>query len=585
MSVFFSAFAAFMLLGIPIAIALGMGCMVLLWATGQFHMMSAFPRYMAAGLDQFLLLSIPLFVLTGNLMSRGGITERIVLLAQALVGRLPGGLSMVGVTTCMFFGSAATATSEAAVMNPAMNRRGYPRDCAAALIAVSSVMGSVIPPAISMIIFGALTGTSIASLFLAGIAPGIMIGLFLMIYAWRQAVRHGYPVAPRMTWRARVIAVTAAAPAALLPVIILGGILSGTFTPTESAGVAVIYALILSAGVYRQLTWQGLYEALWQTAFLTAGIMIVVAMALLGAGCAPVLMASIFIFAHSYPPARLAVMTSWMIAFGSAGNVAGTSPLATAADFFGWRHVMLVLAAVSFVTGFALIAFVRDPEIEKNPRANVGFAGFIEALRIRKLWPIIPLVGLNYAPSVGILGLWAGPYLADIYGADSLLIGHVTLFMAIAVVTGSFVYGPLDTIFGTRKWVAVAGNTGSVLVVAYLALFPESGITRVTVSMVLIGLFGASYALIMAHARAYLPPHLTGRGMALLNFFSMGTVGVMQFLTGAVATAATVPGKPVVAYSALFGFYALTLGIAVIIYLFSQDARPEGIEKRSGRPR
>ncbi len=317
----------------------------------------------------------------------------------------------------------------------------------------------------------------------------------------------------------------------------------------------------------------------------TAPWMIVVAMALLGAGCAPVLMASIFIFAHSYPPARLAVMTSWMIAFGSAGNVAGTSPLATAADFFGWRHVMLVLAAVSFVTGFALIAFVRDPEIEKNPRANVGFAGFIEAIRIRKLWPIIPLVGLNYAPSVGILGLWAGPYLADIYGADSLLIGHVTLFMAIAVVTGSFVYGPLDTIFGTRKWVAVAGNTGSVLVVAYLALFPESGITRVTVSMVLIGLFGASYALIMAHARAYLPPHLTGRGMALLNFFSMGTVGVMQFLTGAVATAATVPGKPVVAYSALFGFYALTLGIAVIIYLFSQDARPESVEKRSGRRR
>ena len=263
--------------------------------------------------------------------------------------------------------------------------------------------------------------------------------------------------------------------------------------------------------------------------------------------------------------------------------MAGTSPLAAAAEYFGWRHVMLALAVVSFVTGLALMALVSDPKIEKNPRAGVGFAGFIEALRIRKLWPIIPLVGMNYAPSVGILGLWAGPYLTDVYGADSLLIGHVTLFMAIAVVTGSFVYGPLDTIFGTRKWVAVAGNTGSVLVVAFLALFPESGIARVTVSLVLIGLFGASYALIMAHARAYLPSHLTGRGMALLNFFSMGTVGVMQFLTGAVATAATVPGKPVVAYSALFGFYALTLGIAVAIYLFSRDARPEGIETRGAR--
>ena len=244
---------------------------------------------------------------------------------------------------------------------------------------------------------------------------------------------------------------------------------------------------------------------------------------------------------------------------------------------------MLALAAVSLLVGLALMMLVSDPKVERSPHAGVGFIGFIEALRIRKLWPIIPLVGMNYAPSVGILGLWAGPYLADVYGADSLLIGHVTLFMAIAVVAGSFVYGPLDTIFGTRKWVAVAGNTGSALVVASLALFPESSIVRVTVSLVLIGLFGASYALIMAHARAYLPPHLTGRGMALLNFFSMGTVGVMQFLTGAVATAATVPGKPVAAYSALFGFYALTLGVAVLIYLFSQDARPERAEAKGAR--
>jgi MFS family permease len=314
-------------------------------------------------------------------------------------------------------------------------------------------------------------------------------------------------------------------------------------------------------------------------ALATAPWMIVVAMALLGAGCAPVLMASVFIFAHAYPPARLAVMTSWLIAFGSAGNVAGTSPLAAAAEAFGWRHVMLALAVVSVIAGIALMALVRDPEIERNPHASVGFSGFIEALRLRKLWVIIPLVGMNYAPSVGILGLWSGPFLTDIYGADSLLIGHITLFMAIAVVTGSFVYGPLDTIFGTRKWVAVVGNTASMLVVAFLALFPQSGIATVTIALVLIGLFGASYALLMAHARAFLPPHLTGRGMTLLNFFSMGTVGVMQFLTGAVATAFTVPGKPVVAYSALFGFYALMLGAAVFIYLFSRDARPEGMER------
>lgn len=283
MTIFFGSFAGFILLGIPIALSLGIACMALLLATGQFHMMSAFPRYMAAGLDQFLLLSIPLFVLTGGIMSRGRITDRIVLLAQALVGRMPGGLSMVGVTTCMFFGSAATATSEAAavgsVMIPAMDRSGYPRDYAAALIAVASVMGSILPPAISMIVYGALTGTSIASLFLAGIVPGVLIGLSLLGYAFWQAIRHDYPVSQPMPWRARAHAVLGAAPAALLPVIILGGILSGVFTPTESAGVAVIYALVLSGLVYRSLTMRDIYDALWETAFLTAGVMIVVAMA------------------------------------------------------------------------------------------------------------------------------------------------------------------------------------------------------------------------------------------------------------------------------------------------------------------
>ncbi|TAM94433.1 MAG: MFS transporter [Rhizobiaceae bacterium] len=318
-------------------------------------------------------------------------------------------------------------------------------------------------------------------------------------------------------------------------------------------------------------------------AVATAPWMIVVAMALLGAGCAPVLMAAMFIFAHSYPPARLAVMTSWLIAFGSAGNVAGTSPLAAAAAAFGWRHVMLAIAVVSVLTGLALMVLVRDPEIDRSAHGRFGFFGFIEALQLRKLWPLIPLVGMNYAPSVGILGLWAGPYLTDVYGANSLLIGHVTLFMAIAVVAGSLIYGPLDTIFGTRKWVAIIGNSGSVLVVAFLAFFPDRGIVSVTAAFVLIGLFGASYALIMAHARAFLPRHLMGRGITLLNFFSMGTVGIMQFLTGAVTTTATVPGKPVVAYSALFGFYAVMLGIAVVIYLFSQDARPEAMESRKAR--
>lgn len=304
--------------------------------------------------------------------------------------------------------------------------------------------------------------------------------------------------------------------------------------------------------------------------------MIVFAMALIGAGCAPVLMAGMYIFARSFPPARLAVLTSWLIAFGSAGNVVGTTPLATAADLYGWRHVIAVFGILTLLTALALLALVRDPpRVESNPGDAKGFSGYLHVARIRKLWPLIPLVGMNYAPLIGILGLWSGPFLADVYHADSLAIGHVTLFMAIAAVAGSFIYGPLDTIFGTRKWVAIAGNTGSVLVIGSLALLPVQSVGFVTAAFVLIAIFGSSFALIMAHARAFLPVHLTGRGITLLNFFSIGTVGIVQFLTGAVVTAATKPGEPAAAYTALFTFYAVTLASAVLVYLFAKDAKPE----------
>lgn len=187
----------------------------------------------------------------------------------------------------------------------------------------------------------------------------------------------------------------------------------------------------------------------------------------------------------------------------------------------------------------------------------------------------MPLTALNYAPAAGIRGLWAGPYLADVYGADALAIGQVTLFMALAMVAGSFVYGPLDTLFGTRKWVAVAGNALALATLVFFALNPVTSIGTTTLILVVIGMTGGSYGLLMAHGRAFMPQHLTGRGVTLLNFFSIGGVGVMQFATGPVVTANAVAGEPQAAYAALFWFYALTVGLAIVIYLFARDARPE----------
>jgi sugar phosphate permease len=311
-------------------------------------------------------------------------------------------------------------------------------------------------------------------------------------------------------------------------------------------------------------------------ALATSPWMIIAAMALIGIGCAPVLMGSLFIFARSYSPARFAVLASWMVAFGTAGNVIGASPLASAAEAFGWRPVMAGLGVFTLLTALAVALLVRDPaEPGGSSGPSSGFAGYRELLRLRVLWPIIPLTMLNYAPTSGIRGLWAGPYLADVYGADAIVIGQVTLFMALAMVAGSFLYGPLDTIFRTRKWVAAGGNAMSLLALVYLTLVPVPGIVGTTVLFVIVGLCGSSYGLLMAHARAFVPAHLTGRGVTLMNFFAIGGVGAMQFATGGVVTAASVPGSPGSGYAALFGFYVLTLGASLLVYLLARDAKPE----------
>ena len=303
--------------------------------------------------------------------------------------------------------------------------------------------------------------------------------------------------------------------------------------------------------------------------------MVTAAMALIGVGCSPVLMASVYIFARNFSPARLAVLTSSMVGAGSFGNVIGASPLAWAVEGFGWRGVLLAMAGISLLVAAAVAVLVRDPQADPAHRASTGFSGYLELFRIRALWWIIPLTALNYAPAVGIRGLWSGPYLTDVYGADSLEIGRVTLVMALAMVAGNFLYGPLDAIFGTRKWVAVVGNLLSMLTLGWLALHTGGGVFHDMVVFALIGVFGASYGLLMAHARPFIPPHLTGRGVTLMNFFSIGGVGAMQFATGAVVTSASVPADPAAAYIALFWFYVAMLGLALVIYLFSQDARPQ----------
>ena len=284
MTLYLVSFAIFLLVGLPIAFALGLASLTYLVMTDNLRLLLAFPQRMIAGIDNFVLLSIPLFILAGSLMNRAELTAQLVRFAQMLVGRIKGGLAAVNVLSgLMFSGVSGAATAEASaigsVMIPAMVRDGYRATYAAALTAAGSLTGPLIPPSLGLILYGVLTGTSIGDLFLAGILPAFLLAGLLVSYALWKARREDHPVPPPVPREARRGAVMAAIPALLLPVIIVGGIRGGVFTPTEAAAVACAYALLIGAVLMRTLTPRRIAASMLDTATLSAGIMLVVAMA------------------------------------------------------------------------------------------------------------------------------------------------------------------------------------------------------------------------------------------------------------------------------------------------------------------
>lgn len=283
MGSFFGAFFLLLVTGVPISLALGVGGMAYLYLSGNGGVILALPQRMMAGVDQFILLTIPLFLLAGMLMNVGGITDRIVGFARAMVGHRKGGMSSVTVLSAGFFaGISGSATAEASALGsiliPAMQRQGIPPAYAAALVGVSAVVGPIIPPSITMIVYGVLSGASIGQLFLAGVAPGVLIVLGLLLYASWRARREGFPVTPKMGWAERRAATLRTLPALILPLIIVVGIKAGIFTPTEAAAVAVIYALLIGF-IYRDLTVARVWDAMIATTLASSAILFITAMA------------------------------------------------------------------------------------------------------------------------------------------------------------------------------------------------------------------------------------------------------------------------------------------------------------------
>ncbi len=267
----------------PIAIAIGASSVLAIVIQGDFPLMMIAQR-MFSGTDSFHLMAVPLFMFTGVLMEAGGISRRIVDFANALVGWLPGGLAAVTIVSAMFFAgisgsAAADAAAVGAILIPAMKKSGYDSDFAAAVQAAGGSIGVIIPPSIPMIIFGFLTGASIGRLFAAGIIPGLLIGVSLIGISTLISLKHGYSSATLFslsnTWHTFKQATVAMG----APVIILGGILTGVFTATESAAVAVIYALLVGMFVYKKIKLKDLFPLFRDGAITSSIVMFIIAMA------------------------------------------------------------------------------------------------------------------------------------------------------------------------------------------------------------------------------------------------------------------------------------------------------------------
>lgn len=283
---FLPAFLIFLLIGLPVFFALLAAPGILLWLNGQTNDITLLYRNVYNGMDSFPLMAIPFFMLAGELMNRGGITIRLVEFSQALMGHLRGGLAHVNVLSSILFaglsGSAVADTSAlGSMLIPAMEKQGYTRKFAAAITAASSVIGPIIPPSGIMIIYAYVMGESVAALFLAGIVPGVMVGVGLMLMIKLMADRYDFPVASRKyTWPERRQASLKAFFPLMTPVIILGGILGGIFTPTEAAAVAVGYAFIIGFFVLRTLTWKEVPEVLSNAGMTSAVVLLLVGAAM-----------------------------------------------------------------------------------------------------------------------------------------------------------------------------------------------------------------------------------------------------------------------------------------------------------------
>lgn len=278
------SFGALLLLGTPIGFVIGISSVFAAWALGYSDVLMSVARDLGNGLDNFALLAIPFFVLAGDLMGAGGLARRLIDLAAAIIGRMPGGLGLVNTLTCMLFGaisgsSAAAVSSIGSTMIPEMQRAGYPRDFSISVTVASATTGLLIPPSNVMIVYAVVaSNVSVGALFMAGVVPGILVGISIMVAAFVLSVRHGYGTGATVIEQPPLVrSLTRALPSLLLIVFVLGGILGGVFTATEASAIAVLWAFVLGVVFYREIPARALPGIVVGSARTTGIVMFLVA--------------------------------------------------------------------------------------------------------------------------------------------------------------------------------------------------------------------------------------------------------------------------------------------------------------------
>lgn len=279
--VLFGGFAILLIIGVPIGIALGIATLATMVIFDLLPMQFLF-KELVTSIDSFPIMAVPFFILAGEIMGKGGISERLFRVANVLVGARTGGFAIATIVTCMFFAAIsgsgpATVAAIGGIMIPAMVRQGYDKKFATALVCAAGSIGVIIPPSIPMVIYGVTGSVSIGDMFIAGIFPGILVGLGLMTWAYIYSRRKNYKGSNvKLTFRGAMVAIWEAKWALLIPVIILGGIYGGYFTPTEAAVIAVVYGLFAGMILYKELKISDLPRIFSGAALTTATVLIIV---------------------------------------------------------------------------------------------------------------------------------------------------------------------------------------------------------------------------------------------------------------------------------------------------------------------